>query len=95
MSISIKHWLPFFLILGGVFLDYTTTTIGLNMGFHEANPQYHPIWALLVFSAATVLIKLSIPQRKRWLLILNIPALATYLGVVNNTLVILGLFPGL
>ncbi len=92
----LKLWvLPFLLALGGVLSDYATTTIGLSMGFHETHPQYHPAWALLVFWGAIALLTLALPEDQQRNLSTNGLALASYIGTVNNTLVILGLFSGL
>jgi len=87
--------LPFVLSLGGVVLDYVTTSLGLNLGFYETHPDYHPLNALLIFWGAIILLNLVLPKDKMWKLSVNSLALASYLGAVNNTLVILGIFPGL
>jgi len=93
---SVKSWmLPFLLALGGVISDYITTTIGLSMGFYETHLAYNPLWALLIFWGAIALLVLALPRKKPWTLGINGLALISYLGAVNNTLVILGLFPGL
>lgn len=93
---SLRAWiLPFLLALGGVILDYVTTTIGLSMGFFETNPQYHPVWALVVLWGAIVILVLTVPKKRSWIVAANGLALSSYLGVANNTLVILGLFSGL
>jgi len=93
----LKPWmLPFLLALGGVISDYVTTTIGLSLGgFYETHPGYHPFWALLIFWGAITILNLTLPKRKPWTIGINGLALASYLGAVNNILVILGLFPGL
>jgi hypothetical protein len=89
--------LPFLLALGGIITDYATMTIGLNFctGLYETNPQYSPIWALLVFWGAITVLTLTLPKKKPWTLSINGLALASYIGTINNTLVILGLFPGI
>jgi hypothetical protein len=86
---------PFLLALGGVILDYVFTTIGLTMGFYEMNPQYHPAFALLYFWGIMVMFVLFMPKRKIRMLSLYGLAVVSYLGVLNNALVILGLFNGL
>ncbi len=93
----VKPWmLPFLLALGGVISDYATTTIGLSMGgFYETHAAYSPVWALLIFWSAIALLTLALPRKKPWTLSIHGIALASYLGAVNNTLVILGLFSGL
>lgn len=97
MSVTpLKTWmLPFLLALGGVVSDYMTTTIGLKMGFFETNPQYSPVWALLVFWGAITILTLTRPRKKTWTVAANGLALSSFIGAANNTLVILGLFPGL
>jgi hypothetical protein len=86
---------PFLFTLGGIILDYESTTIGLSIGFIETHPQYHPVWALLYFWGAMVVFTLLIPKRKICKFSLYGFTLFSYLGVLNNILVILGLFPGL
>jgi hypothetical protein len=85
---------PFLLALGGVFLDYMSTSIGLTMGLYEINPQYHPVWALLYFWGVMVMFALFMPRRKIRVLSLYGLAAVSYFGVLNNTLVMLGLFHG-
>ena len=87
--------LPFLLAFGGVTSDYLTTTIGLSMGLFETNPQYHPVWALLVFWGAITILTLTLPRKRSWIVAANGLALSSYIGLANNTLVILGLFSGL
>jgi hypothetical protein len=95
-KLSIGSWiLPFLLALGGVVSDYVTTTIGLGMGFYETHPQYHPFWAILCFWGALTILTLALPRKKPWTLCVNGLASASYLGFVNNALVILGIFPGI
>jgi hypothetical protein len=96
--VQLKSWmLPFLLALGGIITDYVTMTIGLNfcIGLYETNPQYSPIWALLIFWGAITVLTLMLPKKKPWTLSINGLALASYLGAINNTLVILGLFSGI
>jgi len=90
-----KRFLPFTLSLGGVLLDYLTTTIGLGLGFYEVHPAYHPLKALLIFWGAITVLTLLLPSGKLWTMSINGIALASYIGAVNNTLLILGLFSGL
>jgi len=94
--VPLKQWMsPFLLALGGVVSDYITTNIGLGIGFYETHPQYHPVWALLIFWGALAVLTLTLPRKKPWNLSIHGLALTSYLGAINNTLVILGLFPGL
>ena len=87
--------LPFLLALIGVLSDYITTTIGLSTGFYETHLQYHPIWGFLYFMGTITILTLALPRKKPWTLGINGLALASYIGTVNNTLVIWGIFPGL
>ena len=92
----LKSWMPpFILALGGIISDYISTTIGLGLGFHETNPQYHPLWALLYFWGALTVLTLTLPKSKNWKFIIYVLALTTYIGLINNILVILGVFPGI
>jgi len=87
--------MPFVLSLGGVLSDYMTTVIGLSLGFCESHPHYHPIFALLIFWGVITSLTLTVPKRNPWKLCPYGFALVSYLGAVNNLLVILGVFPGL
>ena len=87
--------LPFLLALGGIISDYVSTSIGLNMGLYETNPQYHPVWALLYFWGIMAMFTLLLPRKKIRLLSLYGLATTSYLGIINNILVILGMFPGI
>jgi len=87
--------LPFLLALGGIILDYVSTTIGLSMGLYETNPQYHPVWALLYFWGIMIMFTLLISKKKVRMLSLYGLAITSYLGIANNILVILGVFPGI
>jgi len=89
---SLETWMrPFFVALCGVLSDYVTTILGLHMGFCEACPKYHPVWALTVFWGSIAILTLALPREKPW----NLGAIglsaASYLGALNNILVILGL----
>lgn len=87
--------LPFLLALGGVASDYISTIIGLSLGFYETHPQYHPLWALLYFWGALVVLTVALPKKKTSTISVNGLALASYIGTINNVLVILGIFQGL
>lgn len=91
----LRNILPFIISLGGVLSDYITTIIGLSLGFYETHPNYHPLWALIIFWSAILILTLTSPKSKTWYLSLNGLASASYLGAINNTLVILGIFSGL
>ena len=91
----LKKGTPFLISLFGVISDYITTRIGLDLGFYETHPQYHPLNALLMFWGASIILTFTLPKNRRWLLGINGLASASYLGAINNLLVILGLFSGL
>jgi hypothetical protein len=84
--------LPFLLALGGIMSDFISTTIGLGMGLCEANPQYNPLWALLVYWGAIMILYLTCYQKKFWTMSADVVALTSYLGFINNTLLILKVF---
>ena len=87
--------IPLGVATSGIILDYLTTSVGLQWGLSEANPAYHPLWAVLVFfSLITLLTVLSRRQRYLKWSIVGFASLS-YLGAINNTLVLLGRFPGL
>ena len=86
--------LPFFVSLIGVLADYFTTTVGLNLGLYETHPQYHPALALLIFWGCLTALTLTFPKRRFWEMTKNVIASASFIGSVNNTLVILGIFSG-
>ena len=94
MDVS-NRLLPFLLTLGGVFSDYITTSIGLGLGHYESQPNYHPLLALLVFWGITAVLVLLLPKERPWRISINTLMLTSYLGAVNNALVILGVFAGL
>jgi len=92
---DMRRFTPFVLSLGGVLSDYLTTTIGLGLGFYETHSAYHPLNALLIFWGIITVLTFLLPREKPWVMSINGIALASYLGAVNNTLVILGMFSGL
>ena len=95
---TFKQWMtPFLIALGGVLSDYATTTYALNFctGLYETHPQYSPIWALLIFWGAIAVLTLTLPKKKPWNISINGIASASFIGAVNNLLVILGVFSGL
>jgi hypothetical protein len=93
--LKLRDFLPFLLSLSGVLLDYLTTIIGLSLGFYETHSAYHPLKALFIFWGAITLLVLLLPKERIWKISINGLALISYLGFVNNTLVILGTFSGL
>ncbi len=87
--------LPFLISWIGVSADFLTTIIGLYLGFYETHPRYNPALALAIFWGALSLLTLFLPGDMVWETAKNAFALTPFLGAVNNTLVILGVFPGL
>ena len=81
---------PFILSSGGVLLDYLTTTIGLNLGFQESCQGYHPLKALFVFWGIIAGLSLVLPREKKWEISINAVSLLSYVGAVNNLLVLSG-----
>ena len=92
---SLVHALPFLISLAGIMADYLTTSIGLGLGFYETHPQYHPLYALAIFWGSLTLLTLTLPKRRFWEASKNILASASFLGSLNNTLVIFRIFSGL
>ena len=90
-----KIALPFLISFVGVIADYLTTVTGLSMGYYETHPQYHPVLALIIFWGALTVLTWALPRTKLFNLSKNLLASASFLGAVNNTLVILGVFSGL
>ena len=85
---------PFLPVLGGVISDYVTTVIGLGMGFCESNPEYNPVVSLLIFFAVTTILTLAVPRNRPWNLSFYVIGAASYLGAINNVLVMSGLLSG-
>jgi len=86
---------PFLISLTGIITDHITTNIGLGLGFYETHPQYHPAIALIVFWSGLTLLTKTLPQKRLCNILKNIIASIAFLGTMNNTLVILGVFSGL
>jgi len=85
----------FLISLIGVAADYVSTRIGLGRGFYETHPQYHPLIALAIFWTAMAVLTLSLPRGRWWEGSIRFIAAWSFLGAINNTLVILGVFSGL
>ena len=89
MRLNSKSLFPFILSLGGIITDYITTVIGLSLGFTESHPQYSPINAIIIFWGCIALLHVTLPKSKIWRLNIQILALVSYLGTINNLLVLL------
>jgi hypothetical protein len=79
----------------GVSLDFVTTMIGLNLGFHEAHAQYHPLIALAFFWTVIFVVETALSKHKVNKYPSIIFAVFTFIGAVHNTLVIMGVTKGL
>jgi len=92
--VQFSNILPFAISAIGVLLDASTTIIGLSRGYYEIHSNYSPFWALLIFwsvISATMLLPKTRLVRYFTLLISSAP----FIGVVNNSLVLAGISPGL
>ena len=87
--------IPFLLAFGGVVSDYLSTRLGLRLGFVETHLHYHPIHGLTFFLSLIAVLTLLLPRRRRFKLIPLSVAFISYLGIINNALVIVGWFPGI
>ena len=95
-SLWIVHSLtPFLIALGGVSTDFLTTQIGLNIGLREANPNYHPMYAFVIFFTILYLLTKLLPRQKLWKRLTMGVALLSYFGTVHNIFVLLGISPGI
>lgn len=92
---GMRKLLPFLISLVGVVADNLTTRIGLGLGFYESHPLYQPVYALVVFWGISALRTLTLPKGKFSELTKGAVASMAFLGFVNNTLVIFGIFRGL
>jgi hypothetical protein len=92
---AVRSLTPFLLALGGVSTDFLTTQIGLTMGLREANPNYHPMYACVIFFTILYLLTKLLPPQKLWKRLTIGVALVSYFGTVHNILVLLGIFSGI
>ncbi|MEM2188885.1 MAG: hypothetical protein QXT16_08150 [Candidatus Caldarchaeum sp.] len=91
----VREILPYLIVLCGVLSDYVTTIIGLSMPhIYETHPEANPLIALAIFFAVITVLKLTMPEGG-WRKAPYIFAAVSFLGAINNILVILGIFPGL
>jgi hypothetical protein len=94
-SLLNKKTTPFILSLLGVFGDFITTNLGLSRGFVETHLTYSPIYAITIFWSSILILQFSLPKGKTWHLSIIIISLFSFLGLINNSFVLLGIFPGL
>jgi hypothetical protein len=79
----------------GVVSDWVTTQVGLGMGYYETHLMYSPIIALAIFWTAIIVLSAVLPKGKQWSYAICFIAFWSFLGAVNNTLVIMSVFNGL
>ena len=94
---SIRAMISAYLIaLLGSVADYVTTRIGLSMGYYETHPYYSPFLSIAIFTGAITILALMLSKAPKWMK-WSVYFLATmsFIGAVNNMLVIFGLFGGL
>ena len=88
-------FIPYLLVVLGVVFDWTTTQIGLSRGFYETHSVYTPLNAFAIFMAALIFLDLLLgdfPFKRQYQ---SVIACMSFLGAINNILVLLGVFGGL
>jgi len=80
------------IILIGVSGDYTTSVIGLNMGFVETHPQYSPLNAIIIYTAVNTILTI-LDDSWRWQALRLLIASSSWLGMINNLTWLLGSSP--
>jgi hypothetical protein len=78
----------------GVISDWVTTQVGLNMGYYETHLMYHPVLALAIIWTEIIFLSMVLPKGGRWDYAIYFLASWSFIGAVNNTLVITGIFNG-
>jgi len=81
--------------LAAISLDYLTTQIGLARGFLETHAAYSPLNATTIFSCCILFLGLLLPRPRGWTWSLLLFSCLSWLGALNNILVLTGIFPGL
>ena len=79
----------------GVVSDWITTQIGLGMGYYETHPMYNPVLALVISWASILILLKTLPMGKIWDYVIYFIISWSFLGAINNILVITGVFNGL
>ena len=95
MSFINSFKFPFLIALIGNLFDYITTQVGLRIGYIETHPNYSPLFSIMIFTIIISVLSLVLPNSRNYRASIIILSLLSFLGAVNNTLVILGLFNGL
>jgi hypothetical protein len=90
-----KRIMPFIISFIGVISDLFTTNIGLKIGLSEAHPLYNPIFAIVIFWSCLAILNFLISDRRALTFSTYAVAFYSFLGMINNILVISGVFPGL
>lgn len=90
-----KRIMPFIISFIGGISDLFTTNIGLKIGLSEAHPLYNPIFAIAIFWSCIATLNLLISDRRALTFSTYAVAFYSFLGMINNILVISGVFPGL
>jgi len=80
------------LSLIGVVADYATTQIGLARGFVETHLNYNPLSALAIFWMGCTILAIALPRGRWWDRAVLFISGWSFLGAVNNILVLLGVF---
>lgn len=86
--------LPFAISAIGVTLDASTTIIGLSRGYLEIHSNYSPLWAILIFWSV-IAVTMLLPKTRVVRYFALIISSAPFIAVINNSLVLAGVSPGL
>src|SRR4030042_804869 len=92
-SLLNKKTTPFILSSLGVIGDLFTTNLGLSRGFVETHINYSPIYAITIFWISILILQYTLPKGKIWYLSIIIISLFSFLGLLNNSFVLLGISP--
>ena len=84
---------PFLISTIGGIADYCTTVVGLNRGFYETHINYTPLTAIGFFMVINLVLSI-LPNTKFFNIAKYSVASAIFLGALNNSLVIAGVFGG-
>lgn len=79
----------------GVVSDWITTQAGLGMGYYETHLSYSPFFAIAIFWYAMVFLLMAMPRGRKWDAAICFLASWSFLGALNNALVMMGVFSGL
>ena len=78
----------------GVVSDWITTQVGLGMGYYETHLMYNPVLALALIWTTIIFLLMVLPRGGRWDYAIYFLASWSFIGAVNNILVIMGVFSG-